>query len=208
MSIDTFFKVVAYASLYKANAREVNGIKAEDITISFVRESKPQKLFSILEKNGIDISLRHKGIYDLGGCPFFRAQIIVSSELDLREHLWLKSLTSKMREFEAEELIKRMNSLEEKGDRGNADSVMQVALEENSGVFGIVREDKEMCEALVELMKPEFDAAVNAAVDKKEEEGIRILVETMRDMGGTDDAIVSKLIEKYKMTDNKAKKYL
>ena len=204
LNIDTFFKVVAYASLYKANASEVNGIRAEEITISFVRESKPKKLFSILKKNGVEICQRYKGIYDLQGCPFFRAQIIVSSELDLKEHLWLKSLTSKMQEVEAEELIKRTKTLEEKGDKVNADSVMQIALDENSVVFGIVKEDKQMCEALVRLMKPELDAAVGA----KEKEGIEILVETMRDMGGTDEAIVARLMEKYNLKEKDAKNYL
>ena len=209
LNIDTFFKVVAYASLYKANASEVNGIRVEEITISFVRESKPKKLFSILKKNGVEICQRYKGIYDLQECPFFRAQIIVSSELDLKEHLWLKSLTSKMQEVEAEELIKRTPSLEEKGDKIKADSVLQVAVDENGVLFGRIKEDETvMCEALRELFKPELDEAVGAAVGAKEKEGIEILVETMRDMGGTDEAIVARLMEKYNLKEKDAKAYL
>lgn len=38
LNIDTFFKVIAYASLYKSHGQFVDHIKADDVTISFIRE--------------------------------------------------------------------------------------------------------------------------------------------------------------------------
>ena len=38
LNIDTFFKVIAYACLYKSKGHSVDDIKAHDITITFVRE--------------------------------------------------------------------------------------------------------------------------------------------------------------------------
>lgn len=50
MNIDTLFKVIAYGCLYKAYAKDVDGISADDITLSLVRKRKPKKLFSYFEK--------------------------------------------------------------------------------------------------------------------------------------------------------------
>ncbi len=62
-----------------------------------------------------------------------------------------------------EKLIISASGLSEKDDKENADSVLQLALSENEGVFKALREDSIMCEALKTLMKPELDAAVEAA---------------------------------------------
>lgn len=45
LDIDTFFKTLAYACLYKSYGKTVDAIKAEDITISIIREAKPVGLF-------------------------------------------------------------------------------------------------------------------------------------------------------------------
>ena len=63
LNMDTYFKVLGYACLYKAQASKVDGIVAEDITISLMRERKPVKLFHWFKKQGYDIEQRYKGIY-------------------------------------------------------------------------------------------------------------------------------------------------
>ena len=45
LDIDAFYKVLAYACLYKSYGKTVDSIKADDITISIVREAKPVVLF-------------------------------------------------------------------------------------------------------------------------------------------------------------------
>ena len=42
--IDVFYKGISYASAYKAQSKTVDGIKAEDITVTYVRNEKPVKL--------------------------------------------------------------------------------------------------------------------------------------------------------------------
>ena len=49
LDIDDFYKTVAYASLYKAYGETVDSIKADDITVSIIREAKPEKLSGILK---------------------------------------------------------------------------------------------------------------------------------------------------------------
>jgi len=49
LDIDTFYKAVAYACLYKSYGSTVDERKADEITISIIREEKPEGLFRYLE---------------------------------------------------------------------------------------------------------------------------------------------------------------
>ena len=56
LDIDTFYKVVAYASLYKSYGETVDSIKADDITVSLVRDAKPVELFKYFEAHQYSIT--------------------------------------------------------------------------------------------------------------------------------------------------------
>ena len=70
LNIDTFYKVIAYACLYKASGEHVNGILAEDITVTFVRSGRPEKVISQLEDMGYRHSVYAPGIEYFDGCMF------------------------------------------------------------------------------------------------------------------------------------------
>ena len=64
MSIDDFYKTIAYACLYKATkGRQVDDIKAEEITISMFRERYPRELFQDIRTLGMVVELYQDGIY-------------------------------------------------------------------------------------------------------------------------------------------------
>ncbi len=71
VNIDTLYKVIAYAALYKAETGGyVDAVKDNDITMSIVREGKPVKLLDMLRKRNFQIDTRCKGIYEVGGLIF------------------------------------------------------------------------------------------------------------------------------------------
>lgn len=175
LNLDTFFKAVAYASLYKASAGKVDGIRADDITISLVRKRKPEGLMRELEKAGMKIGKAGEGIYYVDCSFFFKIQIIVSKELDKEEHLWLTSLTDDLTKEQGKRLIIESAGFKEKEAREYADSVMQVALKENSRVFRELKNQEvaeNMCEALRELMKDEITKELSKEREEGREEGI------------------------------------
>ncbi len=86
--------------------------------------------------------------------------------LEGADNIWLRSLSRNLSEQEARRLIHSSTVLTEKDDKEYADSILQVATKENHDIFEVVKEGDDMCEALMELMKPEFDAAVDKAVNK------------------------------------------
>ena len=63
--------------------------------------------------------------------------------------------------------FRSLRDLVEKEDREDADSVLQLVLSENKEMFEKLRGIPTVCEALKTLMKPEMDAAVDAAVREK-----------------------------------------
>ena len=82
LNIDTFYKAGAYASLYKAYGETVDGRKADDITVSMVREARPDGLFRYFKENGIRMENPCPGIYYVLNGVLFPTQIIVTKELD------------------------------------------------------------------------------------------------------------------------------
>ena len=155
LNIDTFYKAVAYACLYKVLPNHVNEIPAEEITITLIRDRKPVKLLGELEKSGYGYKKEAAGIYYVNGA-MFPMQIIESSELDVDMHVQLKALTNHL-----EESLMRQNLLQvstfEGREKNLADIVLQVIVNSN---MEKVREwkgsEQTMCEALRVLMKEEL----------------------------------------------------
>ncbi len=53
LNIDAFYKAGAYASLYKAYGETVDERKACDMTVSIIRETRPDGLFAYFKNHGI-----------------------------------------------------------------------------------------------------------------------------------------------------------
>lgn len=164
VGINTFFKVNAYASLYKMGEGKVT-YEPEDITITMIRQEKPYKLFKWFLRHGCSVDEVYKGVYYIGGAGFFQVQVIVAKELDEANHIWIKSLTDTMDRQQAENLIHKSRELMDKPEAGYVDAVLQIVAKANRELFNEVKkEDENMYRAFVELMQPEIDEAVSTAV--------------------------------------------
>ena len=111
LDVDTFYKAGAYASLYKSYGKTVDERKAEDITVSMVREVRPRGLFKYLKEHGIEIGNPYHGIYYVLDGVLFPTQIIVTGELDGQNHTWLKALSDKLKKEEMKNLLDRIDAL-------------------------------------------------------------------------------------------------
>ena len=155
LNIDTFYKAVAYAYLYKVLPNHVNEIPAEEITITLIRDRKPVKLLGELEKSGYGYKKEAAGIYYVNGA-MFPMQIIESSELDVDMHVQLKALTNHLEESLMRQYLLQVSTFEGR-EKNLADIVLQVIVNSN---MEKVREwkgsEQTMCEALRVLMKEEL----------------------------------------------------
>ena len=229
LDIDTFYKVGAYAGLYKAYGETVDAIKADDITVSLVRDAKPVEFFKYFEAHQYSITRPFHGVYYIEGAVLFPTQIIVTRELESDAHIWLKALSDRIEKQDMEELLKRISLLTEQGDREMADSVLEVSAQVNWQKFYELRGDGSMSEALLEMFMPIVEPLVEARIEPiiearmepiieariekrvlKEgiKKGIQGTVEVLRDLGHEDTEIRKIIQKKYDLSDEETAEYV
>lgn len=168
LTIDSFFKVIGYASLYKAQGIAVNKIPASEVTVSFFRNAYPKALFQELKKEGYILKKMYPGIYYVRGKVPFPVQIAVTSQLERKAHCSLRVLTTQVEMQDAELFLEQIHYLESKNERSNIDSVLQVSVNANKQVYSLLRRQNEMCEALRELMKDEIEKELENKLEQGE----------------------------------------
>lgn len=168
LTIDSFFKVIGYASLYKAQGIAVNKIPASEVTVSFFRNAYPKALFQELKKEGYILKKMYPGIYYVRGRVPFPVQIAVTSQLERKAHCSLRVLTTQVEMQDAELFLEQIHYLESKNERSNIDSVLQVSVNANKQVYSLLRRQNEMCEALRELMKDEIEKELENKLEQGE----------------------------------------
>lgn len=216
LDIDTIYKAWAYACLYKAYGKAVDAIKAEDVTVSLVRETKPEGLFRYFEEHGTAVSNPHNGIYYITESVFFPTQIIVTNELDGELHTWLKPLSDSAGEEDMRRLLRKTSRLEGKLDKELADSVLEVSVKANRQLVEKLIGDDDMSQALFEIMEPRILEIMEPVLLERErqaetrakKEGIQGSVNALRTLGHGDNEIKTVLMEQYHLSEEETKEYL
>ncbi len=228
MDIDTFYKVTGYACLYKSYGKTVDEIKADDVTISLVREAKPKKLFKYFENNNVEITMPYKGIYYVHGISLFPLQIVVTGELEHKDHVWIRALTDKMEKADMDRLIEKSENIYNEFDRRMVESILEVALNANISLMEDMRGDAGMSETLLKIMRPmilelEKDAetrGIERGMERGMERGLQRGMERGLEKGkiigavevlssfNTNDEIKKIIMEKFNLSEQDAEKYL
>ena len=181
LTIDSFFKVIGYASLYKAQGIAVNKIPASEVTVSFFRNAYPKAFFQELKKEGYILKKMYPGIYYVRGKVPFPVQVVVTSQLERKAHCSLRVLTTQVEMQDAELFLEQIHYLESKNERSNIDSVLQVSVNANKQVYSLLRRQNEMCEALRELMKDEIEKELENKLQQGEKlQLIRLVIKKLQ----------------------------
>ncbi len=208
LDIDAFYKAGAYAGLYKAYGGVSDERKADDITVSLIRESRPDGLFEYFQRHNIRTTNPYRGIYYVLDAVLFPTQIIVSREMDRKSHTWLKALSGKMKKQDMKELLEKIEAIKLTFDRELADSVLEVSIRANRHVVDELRGDGSMCQALLEIMEPEINKIKEDAVAAAKEDEILCAVKSFRDLGASDIQIKDVLVKNHQLSFAEAEKYL
>ena len=179
LNIDDYYKTLAYASLYKSLGEYVNEIPAEEVTVTILREAYPRELFSTLRKAGTEIEEKYKGIFYLSGKIMFPTQVIVTKELS-REHSGLKILSKAAKKEDVENFLEETVNAKDQGDRENIDAILQVSVGANRSLYSMIREGKEMCTALEELMADVIEEKERKAKKEARITDISSMMETLK----------------------------
>lgn len=171
LDIDDVYKVLGYASLYKSYGKYVDERKAEEITVTLIRERNPEGLFAYFTEHGYEILKEKRGIYHVEGKIQFPTQVIVTRELQKESHTWLRVLSGNVERADAGKLLERIQELKEKDEIELADSVLRVMLEANQEIVEEWKGDGRMFEALMEIVEPQIQLREKALAERVWKEG-------------------------------------
>lgn len=146
LNIDDFYKVYAYACIYKADTETVDFIPAAELTITFVCYHYPRTMLQKLQRDRqITVENMESGIYYLMG-DAIPMQLIIVPRLSKTNNYWLNNLRNDLKS--GGEI---RNFIEKYGENKNsklyqalADTIMRANWQE-------LKEERKMCEALREL---------------------------------------------------------
>ena len=224
LDIDVFYKCGAYAALYKSYGKSLDERKAEDITVTILRKSKPLSLFKYFETHGYGLSCTHAGIYHVQKRVLFPTQIVVTRELDKKLHLWLRALSDSLEESDICNLLDIREGLGKTSERELADSVLEVALAANRDVIVKWKGDVHMFESIMEIFEEQLQPiyekirkeatekgmaeGIEKGMEKGMEKGIQVTIGALRDFGHGDAEIKMALIKNYGLSEAEARTYL
>ncbi|MHC6181204.1 hypothetical protein ACYUJ6_15355 [Clostridium sp. JNZ X4-2] len=98
ISIDDYYKVKAYAYLYKSLSQETNGVGIDEITITLTSSKYPRKLMDYLKnEQGAVIEAVDNGIYYIKNTDI-ETQLIVSKKLKDDDAKYLKLLQTQQQD--------------------------------------------------------------------------------------------------------------
>ena len=161
LSVDDFYKVYGYTNFYKADTGKVNEIPIQELTITLVSKRYPRELIRHLkEVRHYTIDNPEEGIYYVIG-DILPIQILVTNRLSPEKNLWLYSLTDTLKDMSVTRQL--LEDYKKNKDDQLYQAVMEIIVKANKNRLKEGKRD--MCNALLELMKDELD--------EKREEGIK-----------------------------------
>lgn len=187
ITIDDYYKTMAYAYLYKGLGKSVDEIPGEELTVTMARDVHPDALFDRIKRSGGTVEQKYPGVYYISGIFNTPSQILVTSELDPELHASLRILTKRAKEADVENFLRMAQGFTEPGDRQNADAVLQLSVSANRSVYEeIKRRDPVMCEALRDLMKEEIENEVQEKSQKAVDTALLAAIKNQMDKLGWD----------------------
>ena len=163
LSIDDFYKAVAYAFIYKGYGRKVDELPIKDMTLTLVRHSYPRELMKDLEKYGFTVEEQHNGVYHIGGITGLKIQIIAPSRLSQGEYEGLHLLAKGCTEDAVVHYSRKTAASDNGNVKTNAETVIKTCLKINKDLDLQLKEDKVM----------DINKAITGIFNAVEEEGIK-----------------------------------
>ena len=160
MTVDDFYKCVAYACLYKSTAENVNAVLGDELSVTMIRESYPKSMMEELERLGISFVEHESGIYY--SCSFFiPTQIIVTRELSADEHRSLRILSRNADEKDVKGFIQETFGYATQGEKADVQAVLKVSGTANYDLYEKIRSESDMKSFLDEIKNEGFNEGVS-----------------------------------------------
>ena len=178
LNIDVFWKGISYAAQYKSSGYDdttketgVNIKPMSDITLTFLRITKPEKLLDYLETHGFSLSQKFAGVYYVSGIAELKIQIVVGSELEGDEFVPLRVQKEDASEDDIRKFIAMCGDLREQAEKDMADTIIQLSISNNEKTYEKLKEEANMSHALEKLMGDRLEKIMEDRITARVEEG-------------------------------------
>ena len=162
LGVREYHIVMAYANLYAGYMKKV---QYEELTVSFVREGKPRKLFDYFKEQGFRISMPENGIYYIKRQYHIDMQVIVTRELG-DEYIWLKALSDRLTREDAIKLTEEAKKEQEPLGKMRIRTILDLVSELNQNKTWM----KEMnTMGIRDLFKEEFEEKDQKIAEQEEQ---------------------------------------
>ena len=147
-----YYRTMAYTYLLAAYDRKIQSLS--EITVTFIRQSKPVKLLKKFSEWGFEIIDYEPGIFYVRKLGHVDIQIIVIGSLD-KKYRWITKLTDKVELDDVKDLLSEIEKLQDERDYLNAEAVLDMMTKLNGNKKWI----KEMYSmgAFKDLFKEDFE---------------------------------------------------
>ena len=184
LTIDDFFKVIAYGLLYKVIDRKVDELPINDMTFTLVRETYPREMIKALKKYGYSVEKVKAGIYIIEGKTPVPVLLVVGSQLPEEDYTSLRMLKRSVTEREFKKFLEEIQEIEDANTREHAFTVMDFCLDLNKALKEM--EEKGMFKNIQEFFGVDYDTdrqnAIKEAVEKTTEQtNERVAADMLRD---------------------------
>ena len=174
LNIDTVWKTIGYAGIYKGTSRTVNAIPAEELTVTIIRSSYPRELFRVWRSEGKNIENTAPGVYQIQGLVEFPFQIVVTRELLDDDFLAFRIMKRNAEETDIVNFLELTNDYEEPGDREDLGAVLYVTKAVNIAALSGRREDDMGYSVVREVFKEEIEHDIETVAEEREKRGERL----------------------------------
>ena len=175
LSVDGFFKGLAYVYLYKSQGKNENEIPITEMTYSAFCFHQPQKLFGVLQGAGFQVDQTGDGIYTVIGHTGLVIQVIVIEKLAQGTHPPLRAVRPDADEEDVRRFLKMGETLTKQGDLENFRAALGISMSANEELYNRLKEEFSMdTETVVRTIFPEYfikDRTAAKAEGKAKAEG-------------------------------------
>ncbi|MBQ2616478.1 MAG: hypothetical protein IJF90_06435 [Synergistaceae bacterium] len=190
LNIDVFWKGISYAAQYKSSGYDdttkktgVNIKPMSDITLTFLRITKPEKLLDYLETHGFSLSQKFTGVYYVSGIAELKIQIVVGSELEGDEFVPLRVQKENASEDDIRKFIAMCGDLREQAEKDMAHTIMQISNSNNKELYDKIMEEKNMTLAIDKFIADRLAAKAEEGRAEGRNEGRAELLSRLQSSG-------------------------
>lgn len=157
LSVDGFFKGLAYVYLYKSQGETENAVPLTEMTFSAFCIRHPRKLFAELQRTGFQIDRAGDGIYAIAGHAGLVIQVVVIRELAPGVHPPLSAVRPDADEEDVRRFWEMEKTLTDQGDRDNFKAALGISMSANLELYRRLKEELGMdTETVVRAIFPEY----------------------------------------------------